>query len=507
MKLAAIDIGSNSIKTIVVDAVSAASFTVLAREKESVRLGHGTLANRQFSPDAIIRAVDTIRRFRLLADSRGAEKIFAVATATVRVAENASEFIATVEKETGVHIEILSGIEEARLIGLAAVYSSKSESLLNIDIGGGSTELSVMKNGLPFKLFSVKLGAVGLTDKFIVNDPPQAREIKDLREEIALALDRPTRELSKIEWNDTTGTSGTILALGVLLENSNSTEKFERGGQIIELNALEKLNNKLAALNVVGRRELSGVSGQRAEIVIAGGQILAGVLRALKIKKLTSSNFALREGVVIDRLQKLKIISQPPVSDLHDPRLLGVLALGKRFGYEKEHSLQIARLAEIIFDEIAPKYNLSASLRVLLSAAAILHDIGYYISHEDHHKHTQYLIKNSELIGFSEEGRAIIGNITRYHRGSLPKEKHVEFNSLSPATQEIVWKLGGILRLADALDRSYDSRVKNVKLKMENGNLFVKLESEKSCEREILAATQKSNMFETAFNCKLEVSE
>ena len=505
MKLAAIDIGSNSIKTIVVDAVSAASFTVLAREKESVRLGHGTLANRQLSPDAIVRAVDTIRRFRLLADSRGAEKIYAVATATVRVAENSSEFIEVVEKETGVHIEILSGIEEARLIGLAAVYASKSESLLNIDIGGGSTELSVMKNGLPLKLFSVKLGAVGLNDKFIVNDPPKAREIKNLREEIALALDRPTRELSKIDWEDTTGTSGTILALGVLLENGNSTEKSERGGQLIELTALEKLNEKLAALNIEQRRELPGVSGQRADIVIAGGQILAGVLRALKIKKLTSSNFALREGVVIDRLQKLEISLHPPVSDLQDPRLLGVLALGKRFGYEKEHSLQIARLAETIFDEIAPEYKLSP-LRVLLSAAAILHDIGYYISHEDHHKHSQYLIKHSELIGFSEEERDIIGNITRYHRGALPKEKHLEFAALSAATQEIVWKLGGILRLADALDRSYDSRVKNLHCKAENGNFYIKLESEKTCEREILAATQKSDMFETAFGCKLQVT-
>ncbi len=506
MKLAAIDIGSNSIKTIVVDAVSAESFTVLARDKESVRLGHGTLANHQLSPEAIERAVDTIRRFRQLAESRGAEKVYAVATATVRASDNANEFIETVERETGVHIEIISGIEEARIIGLAAAYSIKSNSLINIDIGGGSTELSVMQNGLPVKLFSMKLGAVGLSDKFIANDPPKLREIKDLQAEIALALERPTRELGEVQWREASGTSGTILSLGVILENSNGAEKIERGGQIIELSALEKLNEKLALMNVEQRIELPGVSKQRAEIVIAGGQILAGVMRALKIKKLTTCAFALREGVVIDRLQKLEIALHPPISDLKDPRLLGVLALGKRFGYEKEHSLQIARLSETIFDELAPKYNLSKHWRVLLSAAAILHDIGYYISHESHHKHSQYLIKHSELTGFSEEGRDIIGNLTRYHRGSLPKEKHLEFAALSPSTQEIIWKLGGILRLADALDRSYDSRVKNVKCKLENGKFIIKLESEKSCEREVLAATQKSDMFETAFDCKLEIS-
>jgi exopolyphosphatase/guanosine-5'-triphosphate,3'-diphosphate pyrophosphatase len=149
----------------------------------------------------------------------------------VRAADNAAEFIETVERETGVHIEILSGIEEARLIGLAAVYLTKSPSLLNIDIGGGSTELSVMKNGLPAKLFSVKLGAVGLTDKFILSDPPKVKEIKDLQTEISRALERPTRELSEIEWLDTTGTSGTIIALGVLLNNGNGTEKVEKNGQ------------------------------------------------------------------------------------------------------------------------------------------------------------------------------------------------------------------------------------------------------------------------------------
>lgn len=506
MKLAAIDIGSNSIKTIVVDAVSAESFTVLAREKESVRLGHGTLANHQLPPEAISRAVDTIRRFHSLADSRGAEKIFAVATATVRAADNAADFIETVERETGVHIEILSGIEEARLIGLAAVYALKSKSLLNIDIGGGSTELSVMENGLPVKLFSVKLGAVGLSDKFIASDPPKKDEIKNLQAEILRALERPTRELRKMIWTDASGTSGTILALGVLLNDANGLVKIEKHGQKIELAKLEKMNRKLASITKDDRLKFYRISNQRAEIIIAGGQILAGVMRALNIQSLTTCNFALREGVIIDRLQKLEIALHPPVSDLKDPRLLGVLALGKRFSYEKAHALQVARLSEMIFDAVAPKYNLSASLRVLLSAAAILHDIGYYIAHENHHKHSQYLIKYSELTGFSEEERGIIGNLTRYHRGSLPKEKHLEFNILSPVTQEIIWKLGGILRLADALDRSYDNRVQNLLCRSENGKFFIKLQSENRCEREILAATQKREMFETAFKCKLEIS-
>ncbi|HEX8249190.1 MAG TPA: HD domain-containing protein, partial [Pyrinomonadaceae bacterium] len=170
------------------------------------------------------------------------------------------------------------------------------------------------------------------------------------------------------------------------------------------------------------------------------------------------------------------------------------------------HSLQIARLAETIFDAVASKYNLDRSHRILLSAAALLHDIGYYISHEDHHKHSAYLIRNSELTDFSEEQRKVIAAVARYHRGALPKEKHPEIAELSPNLREIVLKLGGILRLSDALDRSYDNRVENLRVKLNGAKINIKLESQKNCEREIQAAEQKRQLFEIAFDCRLEIS-
>src|ERR1044072_2379054 len=211
MKLAAIDIGSNSIKLVVVDAAASDSFAVLAREKETVRLGHETLREGFLSPDAIERAAESVKRFRSIAEARGAERVLAVATASVRAASNSSEFIDEIERMTGVRVEVLSGVEEARLIGLAAAHGccAPATSLVNVDIGGGSTEISLVRNGSPVAFFSVRLGAVGLPERFVAAGPRKAKELRGLREEIRGALERPARELRAAGWQRITGTSGT----------------------------------------------------------------------------------------------------------------------------------------------------------------------------------------------------------------------------------------------------------------------------------------------------------
>ncbi|MDT7780232.1 MAG: exopolyphosphatase / guanosine-5-triphosphate,3-diphosphate pyrophosphatase, partial [Acidobacteriota bacterium] len=229
MKLAAIDIGSNSIKLVVVDAAASDSFAVLAREKETVRLGHETLREGFLSPSAIERAAECVKRFRSIAEARGVERVLAIATASVRAAANAAEFIDEVEHRTGVRVEVLSGVEEARLIGLAAAQgcSIALTSLVNIDIGGGSTEISLVRSGVPAALFSLKLGAVGLSERFIMSDPPKQKELRALREEVRGALERPARELRDAGWQCVTGTSGTIIAIGEALRAQDSKQKSQ----------------------------------------------------------------------------------------------------------------------------------------------------------------------------------------------------------------------------------------------------------------------------------------
>lgn len=501
--IAAIDIGSNSLKLAIVQAAASDSFTIVVQERERVRLGHETLRSHRLSEEAIDLSAAAIAKFRLIAEGRGANTILAVATASVREAQNAADFVREIAMRTGVNVEVLSSLEEARLIGIAAAQNMRVSKgrLLNIDIGGGSTELSLMRNGEPHKLFSMKLGAVGLTERFLFGDPPKRKELEELRTEIKLALDRPLRKIRGESWRVSTGTSGTILNLHKLINHFDGTVY-----ESIDLKRLTTLNERLAKMNLSSRAQIPVISPQRAEVIVAGGQILENVMRALGIENLTPCNFALREGVIIDHLREIEAESLPPVPDVEDARLRGVFAVGRRFGYEERHALQTAFLAERIFDQIAPAYGLERHERTLLSAASILHDIGYHISHESHHKHSLYLIKHSEMTGFSETERAIIANVARYHRGTPPRDKHLDFMALSEHERATVMRLGSILRIADAFDLGYERRVSDIKIsKAGKERVMMTLVGNSDFSAELTAAALRKEMFEAAFGCTLEI--
>ncbi len=504
-KLAAIDIGSNSLKLVIVEAAASDSFTVILQERERVRLGHETLKNHLLSADAINLSATAIAKFRSIAESREVNSIIAVATASVREAENAAQFVREIEERTGVHVEVLSSVEEARLIGVAAAqfFDAKNESLLNIDIGGGSTELSLMKNGEPHKLFSMKLGAVGLTEKFIFSNPPKPKEIENLQAEIAFALERPVRKMKNQTWQISSGTSGTIMNLTTLL-NFQAAETADAKPEI-QFKKLVALNKLLVRIPLEERAKLPSISPQRAEVIVAGGQILEGVMRTFGIERLQPCGYALREGVIIDYLREIESESMPPVPDVEDAKLRDVFVVGRRFGYEESHALQVADLAEKMFDALEPIYNIGRHNRTLLSAAALLHDVGYHISHESHHKHSFYLIKNSEMTGFSESEKTIIAHVARYHRGSLPKEKHTEFMQLSEQNRLIVARLGAILRLAEALDRGHENRISDIKFKRVKQCVTLKLACAENCGIERQAIERKKDLFEVAFDCTLQI--
>ncbi len=509
MKFAAIDIGSNSIKLVVVDAAASDSFAVLTREKETVRLGHETFLKGYLGRDEILRAIDCVKRFRSIAEARGAEKIVATATAAVREANNGAGFIKAIEQKTGINVEVLSGIEEARLIGLAAAQgcSTKGASTLNIDIGGGSTEISIFRDGLPLTLHSIRLGAVGLTERFLKSDPPRSRQLHELQAEVHAAVERPARELHDCKWDSATGTSGTILAIGNALRAwSNSDQAVQPAGAAIKLTKLAKFNASLVAMTTAERRNAARLTPQRAEIIVAGGLLLEGIMHALGVESLTTCEWALREGVIIDRLRDWEAQSRPPMPDIADQKLRGVHAVGKRFGYEEAHSHQVARLAETIFDALAASANLTRHQRLLLSAAALLHDVGYHIAHESHHKHSFYLIENSELTGFSESERAVIANIARYHKGSLPKERHPNYAALSASDRRTVSRLAGILRVADAMDRRHDNRVQDLLCNRNRNVVNIHALSTLECEHELTEADRRLALFENAFDCKLNLS-
>ena len=306
MKFAAIDIGSNSIKLVVVDAAARDSFAVLARKREIVRLGHETLLKGYISREAIRRAAKCINRLCAVADARGAESIVAIATASVREANNSERFIQKMEKKTGVRVAVLTGTEEARLIGLAASQgcSNRGVATLNIDIGGGSTEISVFRKGKPLTLLSMKLGAVGLTERFLTSDPPSADQLDQLRKKIRKALEGPARELRDHNWDAATGTSGTILAVNAALrfQAAEGNGDAEKRKSVVKLKHLRKLNAMLAGMNT-SQRHAYGFSTRRAEIIVAGAIVLEETMQALGIDSLRTCSWSLREGVIIDQLR------------------------------------------------------------------------------------------------------------------------------------------------------------------------------------------------------------
>jgi exopolyphosphatase/guanosine-5'-triphosphate,3'-diphosphate pyrophosphatase len=512
LKIAAIDIGSNSIKLAVVEAATSDSFAVLAREKETVRLGHETLTRERLSAAAVERAVDCVRRFRSIAEARGAEHVVCAATASVREARNARAFVREVERQTGVRVQVLPGVEEARLIGLAASRGcgAPDSSLMNIDIGGGSTEITLMRNGAPARLYSVRLGAVRLTDQFVKSDPVSPKALRAMRDEIQSLLERPERELGRLGWRQTTGTSGTILAVGGALRRlrdvAGNGQPAAPAGDGIAFGELVRFNERMAGMKFEERRAVRGVSAQRAEIVVAGGQILEGVMRALRVNFVRTCDWSLREGLIIDRLRGMEADALPPAPDIGDQRLLGAHAVGRRFGYEEAHARRITQFAEQIFDCLAEAHDLTRHERTMLSAAALLHDVGYHIAHDSHHKHTLYLIRSSELTNFSESERDVIANVARYHCGALPKRRHRDFAALGEQDQLTVRRLGAILRVADALDRSHDGRVEAISCARDGDKLRVEMRSALPCDREVLAARQKSDLFGRVFGLRLALS-
>ncbi len=506
-RIAAIDIGSNSLKLAVVEAAASDSFTIISQDRERVRLGHETLRNKFLSDEAIQLSVDAISRFKSIADAREADQIIAVATASVREANNAAQFVAEIERQTGVHVEIIPSLEEARIIGVATsqYFGKEKGSLLNIDIGGGSTELSFMKNDEPKKLFSMKLGSVGLSEKHLFSDPPTKKEIKKLKREIQFALEKPAFKMKSEKWQISSGTSGTILAIASMLNLIADNELLEN--PTIKLKELVALNKKLRKLNLEKRSDISVINERRAEVIIAGGLILEGVMKTLGIKTLESCSYALREGVIIDYLRKAETESLPPVPDVQDIKLRDVFAVGRRFGYEEKHALQVAKMAEKLFDRLAPVYNLERHERTLLSAAALLHDVGYHISHEAHHKHSLYLIKHSEMTGFNQGEKLIIANIARYHRKSLPKKTHPDYMILDAHDRDTVNRMSSILRIADGLDRGYESRVEDIKIERNKDKLLLTLVSNEDCSSEMYAIKMKKEAFEMFFGCDLIITQ
>lgn len=514
--LGAIDIGTNSIHMVVVKInAQLRTFTIIAKEKDTVRLGDRDSETGNLTPEAMKRSFLALQRCRDLAHSLQAEQIIAVATSATREAPNGQEFLQQIEAELAITVNLISGQEEARRIYLGVLsgmdFDGQTHAL--IDIGGGSTELVLADSTDILHLSSTKVGAVRLTQEFITTDPLDQKEFIRLKAYVRGMLERPSEEwrgaLAEREKPILIGTSGTIETLALICAvEENGVEPNPLNGYSFAREKIEKILQKLLKMDYDERASLSGMSDRRAEIIIAGATILVEAMTMLEIDSITICERALREGMIVDWMLQNGYIENR-LAYQSNIRYRSVMKIAHKYQVDLPHAEKTTDFALTIFDQTQGYlHNWGEKEREYLWAAGILHNCGLYISHGSHHKHSYYLIRHAEFLGFTEIEIELIAQIARYHRKSKPKRKHELYYSLATNYRKIIKEISAILRLGIALDRRQIGAIESLECKYdaEYKKLHLHLnprDKRDECALELWNLDYKKPIFEQEFDVKV----
>ena len=490
MRIAAIDIGTNSIHMIVVQVRPDLSFEVIDREKDMVRLGAGGLDGKSLTPTAVAAALQTLAKFKRIAESNKVDEIVASATSATREADNGGDFIAEVDRQTGIRIKVISGTEEARLIHLAAAYGVDvgGSTAVVVDIGGGSVEVTLGSATHLTLGRSFKAGVIRLTERFVHSDPLSRRDLRRLVKHVNREMGSYLDQVAKKGFDRVIGTSGTILSLGAMaLAEDRGGAVDDLRNQRVSARSLRKLRKRIVETDIEGRLRMPAMDPRRADLSVAGAVLFDTILRRLGAEEFTLCDLALREGLVLDYIRRnsarIRKAERYP-----DVRRRSVIELGERCGYWSEHAQQVARLALGIFDQTRSVHGLSDKEREWLEYAALLHDIGVHISYERHHRHSYYLIKNGDLRGFEPEETEVIALVARYHRQATPKKAHEGYADLRGSLRKTVKTLSAIVRLAEGLDRSHAQALAGLDLYPRGDDYLARLRANGDAELELWAA-------------------
>ena len=514
--LAALDMGTNSFHMVIVRIdVALPAFTIIAREKESVRLGNCDPKTGNLKREVMEKGIATLRRFQDIAKTFNAEQVIAVATSAVREAPNGRDFLKRIAEELNLNVSLISGQEEARRIylGVLSAMEFNNQPHIIIDIGGGSTELILGDSLEPRSLSSTKVGAVRLTGEFVKTDPINRDEFAYLQAYIRVMLERPVDDLlANLDVDELPrliGTSGTIETLATI----NAREKLgivpnPLAGYQLSLKDLRDLVTRFRKLSNSEKLAIPGMSDRRSDIILAGALILQEAMVLLGVDSLTVCDRSLREGVIVDWMLAHGLIDNR-LRFQSSIRQRSIMQMAQKYDVNSEYSERVATYALNLFDQTQGiLHNWGTEERELLWAAAILHNCGLYVSHSAHHKHSYYLIRNGELLGYTETEIEIIANLARYHRKNTPKKKHDNYHALQKKYRELVNQLHPLLRLAVALDRRQIGAIAEIKCEYhsEVRELHLRLipaELDDDCALELWSLDYKKPAFEAEYNLKL----
>lgn len=505
MNIAVFDIGTNSIHMLIVEIRPDLSFEVLGHEKDTTRLGDGSFESRKLKKSSIQRALGVIERFYKIAKAAGVKKMTGVATSAVRDAKNGREFVREVYRRTGMRIQVISGHEEGRLIELAARSSieTRGQKTLVIDIGGGSMELIAGDGKKRDYLESFPLGVARLTDLFLHKDPPSEKELRALEEHVGKSLKKAVKTIRKTKPQVVIGTAGTLINLGSMVYEAETSKPLELINHYdLDCDKLKKVHEKLIQTPLKERLNYPGLDSKRADIIIAGSVLVMTLMKMLKVDTITVCDRGIREGMVLDFIGKNKK-SLHKADAAPDMREKSVRTLAKRWTQNAPHTEQVTRLALKIFDDTVPVHGLGQKPRELLKYAALLHNIGYSVNFKKHHKHTFYLIMNSDLDGFKPEEIEMMAWTARNHRKPFPKKEELHYTR--PKELKTIRVLAAILRLADGLDRSHFSVVESLTCEVGPSKVTIRLKTSKEADLELWQGRLRLGLLEKVLGRKVQV--
>lgn len=473
MRLAAIDLGTNSVHMVIADVTGDGHLQVVDRVKQTVRLGRGVFLTGQLAKPAMDLAVQSLANFRRLLEFRKVDRVRAVATSAVREASNGPSFIARIRRRTGIEAEIIPGAEEARLIFLAARHAlalKNGPPCLLVDVGGGSVELVLSRGGESLWMRSLKLGVARMTERFLTRDPPGVTQVRDMEIHLEREMGELLRDARKHKVERAIGTSGTINTLIAMARAARGEEGGRLHGASASAGEIARIRRKLLKSKQGERLELPGMDAKRADLMPAAGILADFILKGSGARKLVACTWALREGVLLE----LAGLAHRGASGA--VRRHSVNALARKFAGADPHGPQVARLALAFFDAVAPALGLAPESRELLEYASLLHDIGHHIDHDRHNRHSYYLITSADLLGFEPWEIEVMALVSRGHRSQGARLDSPEMRALAAEKRLQVRGLAAILRVADALDRSHFGVVKDIRVHLLPGRLAVELD-------------------------------
>ncbi len=511
MKLAAIDIGSNSVHLVVAHIDGDGNFDIVATHKEMVRLGARSLANGFLADDAQERGLGALQTFRRIADGYGVSDVIAYATSATREARNGQQFIDRVREVTGIDARIISGIEEGRLIylGVREVFDFGARKALIIDIGGGSVEIILADRLRDHLVRSLKLGVRRLHDEFPLSDPPTQAELAALEAHVREQVAPVVAEAKQRGFDVVLASSGTARVLARITAARSAEAKTPGKPLNTRITTARNLNKTVRILSKATREEralIPGMDDKRREAILEGAVLMNTLLDAFDAPSYEFCDAALREGMIVDYLER----NRPGlrmIDNIVDPRRRSVMTLAKRMYPSMSHVEQVARIAVRLFDQLQPLHGYGPAEREMLEFAAILHNVGRTVSASAHHKHSLYIVRHADLTGFSPEDQLMLANISRYHRRSVPKPRHPEWMELDAERKQQVVDLSILLRLASALDRGHQSNVTGLNASVEDDVVRIQLTTRVPADVEILATERRAHHILREYGRRLEVVE